>query len=40
VENAWLSEGDAVDLYDNLLSPYSINIYIPELEARGVTVYY
>jgi Leucine-rich repeat (LRR) protein len=29
-----------VDLSDNPLSPDSINIYIPQLQARGVTVYY
>jgi len=29
-----------VVLLGNPLSPDSINIYIPQLEARGVTVYY
>ena len=40
VDNEGLSEGDYVDLLDNPLSSDSINVYIPELEARGVTVRY
>ena len=40
VENAGLSEGDSVVLYGNPLSADSVNIYIPQLEARGVTVEY
>ena len=40
VENEGLSEGDDVDLRWNPLNWDSINIYIPQLEARGVTVYY
>jgi len=35
-----LGEGDAVTLNQNPLSEQSINDYIPELQARGVTVYY
>jgi Leucine-rich repeat (LRR) protein len=40
VENPGLSTGDAVNLEMNPLSSDSINTYIPELEARGVTVYH
>ena len=40
VNNEGLSNGDYVQLVANPLSPDSINIYIPQLEARGVTVYY
>jgi Leucine-rich repeat (LRR) protein len=40
VANAGLSAGDVVFLGENPLSSDSINIYIPQLEARGVTVYY
>jgi len=40
VNNPGLSEGDYVDLTDNPLSEDSINTYIPELQARGVTVAY
>jgi len=40
VENAGMGGGDLVDLWNNPLSDDSINIYIPGLEARGVTVYY
>ena len=40
VDNEGLSEGDEVYLLDNPLSWDSINIYIPQLEARGVTVLY
>jgi hypothetical protein len=40
VENSGLSVGDKVYLGDNPLSTTSINVYIPQLEARGVTVTY
>ena len=40
VNNPSLSEGDYVDLLDNPLSVNSIDICIPELQARGVTVHY
>jgi len=40
VENEGLGEGGEVSLNDNPLSDDSINIYIPQLEARGVTVDY
>jgi len=40
VENAGLSEGDSVSLEGNPLSSDSVNVYIPQLEARGVTVSY
>jgi len=40
VENLGLGEGDKVNLEGNPLSLDSINIYIPELEARGVIVIY
>jgi len=40
VDNEGLSEGDQVDLTLNPLSSHSINIYIPQLEARGVIVDY
>jgi len=40
VENAGLSEGDYVHLDENPLSSDSINIYIPQLEARGVSCTY
>jgi Leucine-rich repeat (LRR) protein len=40
VDNEGLSEGDEVDLRNNPLSSDSINIDIPQLEARGVIVYY
>jgi Leucine-rich repeat (LRR) protein len=38
VENSGLSLGDTVDLSNNPLSATSVNVYIPQLEARGVTV--
>jgi len=38
VNNMGLSEGDIVDLQDTPLSTESINVYIPQLEARGVEV--
>jgi hypothetical protein len=40
VDNPGLGEGDDVILVNNPLSEESINVYIPELEARGVTVEY
>jgi Leucine-rich repeat (LRR) protein len=40
VQNEGLGAGDEVTLSSNPLSSDSINIYIPELEARGVTVNY
>jgi len=40
VDNSGLGEGDAVDLRWNPLSATSLNTYIPQLGARGVTVYY
>ncbi len=40
MDNEGLSANDEVYLSGNPLSPDSVNIYIPELEARGVTVVY
>jgi parallel beta-helix repeat protein len=40
VDNSGLGGGDVVDLRSNPLSATSLNTYIPQLEARGVTVYY
>jgi uncharacterized repeat protein (TIGR02543 family) len=40
VQNEGLGEGDAVYLRGNPLSWNSINVYIPELRGRGVTVVY
>jgi Leucine-rich repeat (LRR) protein len=40
VQNDGLGEGDVVYLWGNPLSYDSINIYIPELQAKGVIVYY
>jgi hypothetical protein len=40
VDNPGLSRGDFVYLQGNPLSNTSIYIYIPQLQARGVTVYY
>ncbi len=40
VDNAGLSEGDSVVLSENPLSSDSIDIYIPQLEAGGVTGHY
>jgi Leucine-rich repeat (LRR) protein len=40
VANTGLGEGDYVDLTDNSLSDTSIYTYIPQLQARGVTVLY
>ena len=36
--NIGLLEGDNVDLRDNPLSTMSLNIYVPQLEQRGVNV--
>ncbi len=38
VTNSGLNNGDIVNLTYNPLSDTSKNIYIPQLEARGVTV--
>lgn len=40
VDNSGLGEGDTVDLRNNPLSSQSINLYIPQLQDRGITVYY
>ena len=40
VDNEGLSAGDEVHLSGNPLSSDSIDIYIPQLQARGVTVYH
>jgi parallel beta-helix repeat protein len=40
VDNSGLGGGDIVDLTSNPLSATSLNTYIPQLEARGVIVYY
>jgi len=40
LDNPGLGEGDYVGLGNNPLSEQSTNEYIPELEARGVTVDY
>ena len=40
VENPGMDDGDWLHLTENSLSDTSINVYIPELEARGVMVYY
>jgi hypothetical protein len=40
VNNLGLSAGDEVDLQGNPLSANSINVLIPQLEARIVTVLY
>ena len=39
VNNAGIDTGDDVWLANNPLSDTSINTYIPQLEARGVTVH-
>jgi hypothetical protein len=39
VKNKGLGTGDQIYLWGNPLNSDSINVYIPELEARGVTVY-
>ncbi len=38
VSNTGLGNGDTVDVSENPLSPESINIHIPALQTRGVTV--
>ena len=38
VANSGLSDGDAVNLTDNPLSDTSVNVYIPQLQQRGVGV--
>jgi len=38
VDNPEPEEEDEVELDNNPLSWHSINIYMPELEARGVTI--
>ena len=40
VENPGLGAGDRVSLRNNPLSDTSLNTYIPQLQARGVIVYY
>ena len=40
LQNSGIDNGDIVDLTNNPLSTTSINTYIPQLEARGVTVYH
>jgi hypothetical protein len=40
VANSGLSVGDTVNLSGNPLSTTSINVYIPQLIARGVDVAY
>ena len=40
VDNSGLGEGDDVILNNKTLSERSVNVHIPELEARGVTVDY
>ena len=40
VENSGLSDYEFVYLTGNPLSTKSVNTYIPQLEARGVIVYY
>jgi len=40
VQNEGLGAEDVILLYGNPLTEDSINIYIPELQARGVTVHY
>jgi internalin A len=40
VDNSGLAAGDEVDLRNNPLSADSVNIYIPQLETRGVNVLY
>ena len=40
IENSGLDEGDQVWLEQNPLNDSSLNVYIPVLEQRGVTVNY
>lgn len=39
IDNSGIDSGDEIWLENNPLSDTSINTYIPQLEARGVTVY-
>jgi len=39
INNSGIDNGDIVWLENNELNDTSINIYIPQLEARGVTVH-
>lgn len=39
VNNSGINSGDEIWLESNPLSDTSINTYIPQLEARGVTVH-
>jgi len=40
VQNNGIDDGDSIEMKNNPLSDTSINTYIPQLEARGVTVIY
>jgi hypothetical protein len=40
LSNTGLATGDEIDLRGNLLTAVSLNTYIPQLQSRGVTVYY
>jgi len=40
VQNEGLGTSDTVYLYENPLSSDSINVYLPQLNAAGVTVNY
>lgn len=40
VQNIGIGSGDIINIVDNPLSETSLNVYIPELEARGVRLYY
>jgi hypothetical protein len=40
VNNSGLSTGDTVDLRSNPLSTESVNVYISQLDARGVNIEY
>jgi Leucine-rich repeat (LRR) protein len=40
LQNLGLDDGDFISLYRNPLDTTSINTYIPELESRGVSVYF
>jgi hypothetical protein len=40
VNNPGLSQGDRIYLQGNLLDSDSVKMHIPELEVRGVTIYY
>jgi len=39
-QNSGINVGDTIYLTNNPLDETSINTYIPQLEARGVTVHY